>query len=438
MESWLPWLTDREHLLTDLLPDDALGAAGRAEAHARPRPGAARRRGVAGGDARGHVGRGGRARPAAALARLRPPARAHRRRRGVAARRRPTAPTRRASRRARSTRWSATPTRSARRLRALARRGLPRRARGGGHRFGATAARRARRRGSRRRPRAHPRRARCGWWSRRSSAASCSRARSSRSSPRPTSPVVDACTAGRAARAAVRTTTTTLEPGDYVVHYQHGVGRYLEMKPLAHGRHRARLPAARVQGRQGLRAHRPGRDSCASTPAARRPRSTAWAAPTSRSNGRASAARCARSPRSSWCCTASGSRRPATPSVPTRRGSTRSRRRSRSRRRPTSCRRSTTSRATWSAPVPMDRLVCGDVGYGKTEVAVRAAFKAVQDGKQVVVLVPTTLLAGPARPDVPRALRQLPGAGRGAVAVPQPPRSRRRSCATSSRARSTC
>ena len=43
--------------------------------------------------------------------------------------------------------------------------------------------------------------------------------------------------------------------------------------------------------------------------------------------------------------------------------------------------------------VPMDRLICGDVGYGKTEVAVRAAFKAVQDSKQVAVLVPTTILA---------------------------------------------
>ncbi len=42
---------------------------------------------------------------------------------------------------------------------------------------------------------------------------------------------------------------------------------------------------------------------------------------------------------------------------------------------------------------PMDRLICGDVGYGKTEVAVRAAFKAVQDGRQVAVLVPTTILA---------------------------------------------
>ncbi len=44
-------------------------------------------------------------------------------------------------------------------------------------------------------------------------------------------------------------------------------------------------------------------------------------------------------------------------------------------------------------PVPMDRLICGDVGYGKTELAVRAAFKAVQDGRQVAVLVPTTLLS---------------------------------------------
>ncbi len=44
-------------------------------------------------------------------------------------------------------------------------------------------------------------------------------------------------------------------------------------------------------------------------------------------------------------------------------------------------------------PRPMDRLICGDVGYGKTEVALRAAFKAVMDGKQVAILVPTTVLA---------------------------------------------
>lgn len=45
------------------------------------------------------------------------------------------------------------------------------------------------------------------------------------------------------------------------------------------------------------------------------------------------------------------------------------------------------------SPTPMDRLLCADVGYGKTEVAIRAAFKAVMDGKQVAVLVPTTILA---------------------------------------------
>ncbi len=50
-------------------------------------------------------------------------------------------------------------------------------------------------------------------------------------------------------------------------------------------------------------------------------------------------------------------------------------------------------KADMERPRPMDRLVCGDVGYGKTEVALRAAFKAVMDGKQVALLVPTTVLA---------------------------------------------
>ena len=51
------------------------------------------------------------------------------------------------------------------------------------------------------------------------------------------------------------------------------------------------------------------------------------------------------------------------------------------------------TKADMERAIPMDRLVCGDVGYGKTEVAIRAAFKAVQDGMQAAVLVPTTLLA---------------------------------------------
>jgi transcription-repair coupling factor (superfamily II helicase) len=50
-------------------------------------------------------------------------------------------------------------------------------------------------------------------------------------------------------------------------------------------------------------------------------------------------------------------------------------------------------KADMEAPRPMDRLICGDVGYGKTEVALRAAFKAVEGGRQVLMLVPTTILA---------------------------------------------
>ncbi len=58
------------------------------------------------------------------------------------------------------------------------------------------------------------------------------------------------------------------------------------------------------------------------------------------------------------------------------------------------------------SPQPMDRLLCGDVGFGKTEVAMRAAFKALGDGKQVAVLAPTTVLALPALRDLQAALRR--------------------------------
>ena len=78
-------------------------------------------------------------------------------------------------------------------------------------------------------------------------------------------------------------------------------------------------------------------------------------------------------------------------------------------------------------PSPMDRLLCGDVGFGKTEVAIRAAFKCVMDGKQCAVLVPTTILAWqhyqtfrkrmegfPVKVDTALALSHAKGAGAGA------------------------
>ena len=94
-------------------------------------------------------------------------------------------------------------------------------------------------------------------------------------------------------------------------------------------------------------------------------------------------------------------------------------------------------KADMERPYPMDRLLCGDVGFGKTEVAIRAAFKAIQDGKQVAVLAPTTLLASAARQHVRRPLRRLPDPRRDAVAVPHAGAGHARSSRASSRARST-
>ncbi|MGQ9887185.1 MAG: transcription-repair coupling factor [Aggregatilineales bacterium] len=65
-------------------------------------------------------------------------------------------------------------------------------------------------------------------------------------------------------------------------------------------------------------------------------------------------------------------------------------------------------KADMELPRPMDRLICGDVGFGKTEVALRAAFKAVMDGKQVAVLVPTTVLAQQHYDNFSRRLASFP------------------------------
>ena len=137
--------------------------------------------------------------------------------------------------------------------------------------------------------------------------------------------------------------------------------------------------------------------------------------------------------------------RRATRSGPTRRSSTRSRSRSRTRRRPTRRKAIVETKADMERPIPMDRLICGDVGYGKTEVALRAAAKAVFDGKQVAILVPTTLLASQHGQTFRERFANYPGARRGALAVPDHRRNRptsSRACATapstSSSARTGC
>ena len=76
-------------------------------------------------------------------------------------------------------------------------------------------------------------------------------------------------------------------------------------------------------------------------------------------------------------------------------------------------------KADMEREIPMDRLISGDVGYGKTEIAVRAAFKAVQDGKQVAVLVPTTLLAQQHYETFTERFSGFPLAGQAAVPLPE-------------------
>ena len=85
----------------------------------------------------------------------------------------------------------------------------------------------------------------------------------------------------------------------------------------------------------------------------------------------------------------------------------------------------------------MDRVVCGDVGFGKTEVALRAAFVTVQAGKQVAVLVPTTLLAQQHYQTFADRFADWPVQGRSAVALPQRAATSSRCCRAWSRARST-
>ncbi len=72
---------------------------------------------------------------------------------------------------------------------------------------------------------------------------------------------------------------------------------------------------------------------------------------------------------------------------------------------------------------PMDRLICGDVGFGKTEVALRAAFAVALDGKQVAVVVPTTLLGAPAHQNLHRAFQGFSGERRAGLAADRGARS---------------
>ena len=190
-----------------------------------------------------------------------------------------------------------------------------------------------------------------------------------------------------------------LQPGDYVVHEQHGVGRYVEMvRRTVNGGEREYLIIEYAPARRGQPADRlfvptdsldqitkyVGGDS----PTINRLGGADWAKTKGRArkavkeiaaqlirlySARMATKGYAFSPDTPW----QRELEDAFPYVET----------------PDQLAAINEVKADMEKPIPMDRVVCGDVGYGKTEVAVRAAFKAVQDGKQVAVLTPTTLLS---------------------------------------------
>jgi transcription-repair coupling factor (superfamily II helicase) len=183
-----------------------------------------------------------------------------------------------------------------------------------------------------------------------------------------------------------------LEPGDYVVHYVHGVGRYLEMKPLTMGG---------VERDYLWLEFRDGRVYVPTDQVGFVRKYTGGESPSLNRMGGADFERQRARVRSAVQEVAEElvvlyRQRLATvghafpPDTPWQREIEQAFPYEET---PDQLRAIEDVKTDMERPVPMDRLVCGDVGYGKTEVAVRAAFKAVQDGKQVMVLVPTTLLA---------------------------------------------
>ena len=389
MESWLPWLTAEEHLLSDLLPASALVAIVEPR-RLRDRAQELLDEEVAlGVVARGHVGCGG----------------SGRRRRDCRSRSTGCSRTRgagtcscspaRPSRHAGARRERVRPGRRRRRRagradqRAACRR-IPRARRGRRHRLGrphrADLARGV--------ASTDGRCARAGTsWSRRSIGARCCPARISRSSPKPTSPAAGASTARRAARGAGRTTTKgspRVTSSCTACTASAGTSAW----------RRARCSASRATGsssssRAATASTSTPRtsDSSASTPVARSRGCRRWAAPTGRRRAAGVRTRRARH-RGRARHPLPQAPRDARPRVRGRHAvpaADRGRVPVRGDARPAKAIAET--KADMERPIPMDRLICGDVGYGKTEVALRAAAKAVFDGTQVAVLVPTTLLA---------------------------------------------
>ena len=245
-------------------------------------------------------------------------------------------------------------------------------------------------------------------------------------------------TGGRARSAASRRRNAvdpvTLKPGDYVVHAQHGIGKFVDMVQRTVRRRHPRVPGASSTRRASAASPATG-CSCPPTRSTSSARYVGGEVPTLNKLGGADWAktkgRARKAVRQIAAQARAALRRPRSPRPGTRSRRTRPWQRELEdafpyTETPDQMAAIDEVKADMERPVPMDRVISGDVGYGKTEIAVRAAFKAVQDGKQVVVLVPTTLLAQPAPVDLLRADARVPGHRPGAVPVHRRRRGRSR------------
>jgi transcription-repair coupling factor (superfamily II helicase) len=229
--------------------------------------------------------------------------------------------------------------------------------------------------------------------------------------------VADARTLGSKRRNAVD--LVTLQPGDHVVHAQHGIGRFVEMRErTVGGATREYLVLEYASSKRGQPADRlfvptdaldeVSRYVGGETPALNKLGGADWAKTKGRARravrqiaaqlvqlyaARQSAPGHAFAPDTPW----QRELEDAFPFIET----------------PDQLSAIDEVKADMERPVPMDRVISGDVGFGKTEIAVRAAFKAVQDGKQVAVLVPTTLLASQHLQTFAERMRAFPVTVRG-------------------------
>jgi transcription-repair coupling factor (superfamily II helicase) len=206
----------------------------------------------------------------------------------------------------------------------------------------------------------------------------------------------------RARRTDAQAFFDDLQPGDYVVHHQHGVARYGGMVSRAiagpagpGGNDRAERDYLLLEYRGGDRLYVPSDQIDAvrhytggDTPALHRMGGAEWAR--TKARVRAAVREIAEELVALYRARVASSGHPFSPDTPWQAELEEAFPYTET---PDQARAIADVKADMERDVPMDRLVCGDVGFGKTEIAIRAAFKAAQDGMQTAVLVPTTLLA---------------------------------------------